>query len=41
MSFSGFGPEEETLGWGAISAPPEETDLVGQAIRKEKTIKYV
>ncbi|KXN88215.1 hypothetical protein AN958_07674 [Leucoagaricus sp. SymC.cos] len=41
MSFSGFAPEEESIGWGALSAPVEETDLVSQAIRKEKITKEI
>lgn len=41
MSFTGLGAEEESLGWGAISPPVEEMDLVSQAIRKEKLIKCV
>ncbi len=44
MSFSGFIPEEEeeeSIGWGALSASVQETDLVSQAIRKEKIIKCI
>lgn len=44
MSFSGFIPEEEeeeSIGWGALSASVQETDLVSQAIRKEKIIKEI
>ncbi|KAF9454740.1 hypothetical protein P691DRAFT_770268 [Macrolepiota fuliginosa MF-IS2] len=41
MSFVGFATEEESLGWGAVSAPVEEVDLVSQAIRKEKLIKEI
>lgn len=41
MSFPGFAPEEESIGWGAISAPVQEIDLVSQAIRKEKIIKEI
>jgi hypothetical protein len=41
MSFSAFGSEEESIGWGDISAPVQATDLVSQAIRKEKIIKCV
>jgi len=44
MSFSGFIPEEEeeeTIGWGLLSTPAEEIDLVSQAIRKEKIIKCI
>jgi len=41
MSFAAFGAEEESLGWGAVSAPEESSDLVSQAIRKEKLIKEI
>ena len=44
MSFSGFIPEEEeeeTIGWGLLATPAQENDLVSQAIRKEKIIKYI
>lgn len=40
MAFA-FGTTEESLAWGAISAPAEETDLVSQAIKKEKLVKSV
>ena len=44
MSFSGFiheEEEEETIGWGLLATPPQENDLVSQAIRKEKIIKCI
>ncbi len=41
MSLSAFGAEEDSLGWGTVSSPEGGVDLVSQAIRKEKLIKYV
>lgn len=40
MSFAGFNVED-ALGWGAVPGPAEGTDLVTQAIKKEKLIKCV
>ncbi|EKM79417.1 hypothetical protein AGABI1DRAFT_128569 [Agaricus bisporus var. burnettii JB137-S8] len=40
MSFAGFNVED-ALGWGAVPGRAEGTDLVTQAIKKEKLIKEI